>query len=252
MWKSAVWLGIPQTEIECKKIFQGDLNGRFAYYRCDLEFNQPAELVIAITANSRYRFWVNGKPVLSGPCKGDRYRHYYEKVVLTDYLQQGLNRFAAQVLLTDSNSIVNQGDERTPILSVASLPAGHRLAIEGQAFSQNGELLADLTTGTAPWRVRLDNSYYLKCKPINVNLGAIAEDIDFALTPSDWKTGKINPADWGRTGRTRSGSTERIYAQCWPATQIPSERTSHPVCFTKYRISCLMNLAFRVLKARTP
>ncbi len=198
MWKSAVWLGIPQTEIECKKIFQGDLNGRFAYYRCDLEFNQPAELVIAITANSRYRFWVNGKPVLSGPCKGDRYRHYYEKVVLTDYLQQGLNRFAAQVLLTDSNSIVNQGDERTPILSVASLPAGHRLAIEGQAFSQNGELLADLTTGTAPWRVRLDNSYYLKCKPINVNLGAIAEDIDFALTPSDWKTGEINPADWSK------------------------------------------------------
>ena len=34
MFQSAWWVGLPVREIEAKKIYQGDLNGRFAYYRC--------------------------------------------------------------------------------------------------------------------------------------------------------------------------------------------------------------------------
>lgn len=196
MFCRAVWLGVPRSEIEKKMIFHGDMNGRFAYYRCDINVDQPASLRAVITANSRYRLWVNGHPVLSGPCKGDRYRHYYENIDLSEYLRQGVNSFAVQVLLTDPNAVVTQGDERTPILAVASLPAGHRLAFEGQILNEHDEVQADLTTGCAPWRLWLDNTYYLKCKEININMGAIAEDIDFSLTPSDWKTGECELIDW--------------------------------------------------------
>ena len=94
MFCRAAWLGVPRSEIKKKMIFHGDMNGRFAYYRCDIRVNQPASLKAAITANSRYRLWVNGHPVLSGPCKGDRYRHYYENIDLSDYLRQGINSFA--------------------------------------------------------------------------------------------------------------------------------------------------------------
>ena len=150
MFINAFWLGVPRSEIEKKKICQGDMNGRFAYYRCDLAIDQPAKLLVSITANSRYRLWVNGHPVLSGPCKGDRYRHFYENIDLSDYLRVGINIFAVQVLLTDPNAVVTHGEERTPIMAVNSLPAGHRLAFEGQVLNERGEVLADLTTGHAP------------------------------------------------------------------------------------------------------
>ena len=76
MWKEAMWAGVPVSELEKWTILEGDLNGRFAYYRCEVELNtEEAKLTIDITANSRYRLWVNESPVLSGPCKGDTYRH---------------------------------------------------------------------------------------------------------------------------------------------------------------------------------
>lgn len=67
MWNEALWLGVPRAEIEEKKIYQGDMNGRFAYYRLDFMLDQRAELKADISANSRYRLWVNGQPVLSVP-----------------------------------------------------------------------------------------------------------------------------------------------------------------------------------------
>ena len=36
MWKKAMWVGVPREEIEEKKIYQGDMNGRFAYYRLEI------------------------------------------------------------------------------------------------------------------------------------------------------------------------------------------------------------------------
>ncbi len=78
IWTDAMWLGLPAKEIADKQIFHGDLSGRFAYYRHTFELKSAGNLTPCTTANSRYRLWVNGSPVTSGPCKGDLYRHYYE------------------------------------------------------------------------------------------------------------------------------------------------------------------------------
>ena len=43
---------------------------------------EKARLTADITAVSRYRLWVNGTPVLSGPCKGDLNRQYYESCIM--------------------------------------------------------------------------------------------------------------------------------------------------------------------------
>ena len=44
-----------------------------------------------------------------------------------------------------------------------------------------GEALADVTTGTADWKVYLDDSFYLVAEPfISDNLGASIEHLDFA------------------------------------------------------------------------
>ena len=186
MWNEALWLGVPRAEIEEKKIYQGDMNGRFAYYRLDFMLDQRAELKADISANSRYRLWVNGQPVLSGPCRSDQFRHYYETVELGDYLQIGKNVLAVQVLLCDSMYVKEgPGDNRAPLNSVATLPAGHRLAVEGVLKGEEGNPLGEVTTGKAPWKVWLDNTFFLTKEPVvNGNMGALTERIDFNATPA--------------------------------------------------------------------
>ncbi|MDO4337376.1 MAG: alpha-L-rhamnosidase N-terminal domain-containing protein [Eubacteriales bacterium] len=208
MWRNAVWLGVPREEIKKRNILQGDMNGRFAYYRCGIELSDAGMLEAVITANSRYRLWINGNPVLSGPCKGDRYRHYYETVDLSSYLKKGKNVLAVQVLLCDQNAVSGQYEERAPILAVASLPGGHRLAVEGVVKDSQGKDAGTITTGKAPWKVFLDGSFFLRAgDEATANLGAVREEIDFRNSPSDWKnpdfddSGWAEPSDMGKVVR---------------------------------------------------
>lgn len=198
MWNEAVWLGLPRAEIREKQIYQGDMNGRFVYYRLEIELDkvQSPELTADISANSRYRFWINGEPILSGPCRSDKCRQYYETVELGQYLRPGRNVFAVQVLLCDS-MYVREGEERVPLHSVETLPAGHRLAMEGEVKDGSGRILAEITTGKAPWKVWLDNTYYLIREPVvNGNMGALTERIDFRDTYCDWKKTDFDASGW--------------------------------------------------------
>lgn len=212
MWKRARWIGIPADQIKAEQIYAGDLNGRFAYFRKQVRCgSQPGKCVISITANTRYRLWVNGKPMLSGPCKGDWHSHYYETVDMTEYLKTGENVFAVQVLFLNPYDVGEQyGNERTPILAAVSSPVGHRLALEGMICGLDGECLEELTTGTADWQVYLDSAYYIKCKEINCNSGGFCEDIDFRKEPVGWK-------ETGYVCR-KAGQEERGKGYWWDTT----------------------------------
>ena len=197
MWENAVWIGIPREELETWSIVEGDLTGRFVYYRLEADLERAGKAVIDISANSRYRLWINEKPVLSGPCKGDGYRQYYETVDISEYLKPGKNVFAVQVLYSNPYSAVKQTDERAAIFGVVSLAAGHRLALEGTVSDQAGEKLADLTTGVADWKVYLEGSSYLRSTgEMTANLGAVCEKTDFQKVPSDWKKKDYDSSHW--------------------------------------------------------
>lgn len=195
-WNEAVWLGVPENEIKKWNILQGDMNGRFAYYRCVTEIDSEASLKISITANSRYRLWINGCAVLSGPCKGDRHRQYYETVEVTDFLQKGKNVLAVQVLFCDPNVVIHQSDERAPIFAAASLSVGHRLAVEGTILGTGRKVLGNVTTGKADWKVCLDGSFYLKSNDFTLNFGAVCEEINFNNTTSGWREITLDDASW--------------------------------------------------------
>ena len=138
MWKKASWLGVPQNEIAEKKIFHGDMAGRFAYFRCEMQLPAQCILSLDITANSRYRLWINEKPVLSGPCKGDRFRQYFETVDVTPWLCKGKNLFCVQVLYCDPDAVEHQTEERAAIYGVIGRQCGHRLAVEGTVLNAVG------------------------------------------------------------------------------------------------------------------
>ncbi len=196
MWKQAKWLKVPMEEIQRKKIYHGDMTGRFAYFRCEAEAPEGARLTADISASSRYRLWVNGKPALSGPCKGDEKRQYYETVELTDLLVPGRNVFCAQVLYNDPNTAEIQTDERAAVYGVMGVAAGHRLAVEGDIFDKDGAAAGTVTTGRADWRVWLDNSFYLKSSDVTCYLGAVTEEIDFSKMPAHWKERGYDGSGW--------------------------------------------------------
>lgn len=196
MWKDAVWLGVPVSEIEKWNILFGDMTGRFAYYRCEEELPADVKLTLDISANSRYRLWINGKSVLSGPCKGDKLRHYYETVDVSGYLKEGKNVFAVQVLYCEEEAAVMQTDERAAIYGVLTPGGGHRLAVEGEAYDRYGIYAGTLTTGKAPWKVWLDGSFYLKSTEITQYLGAVCQEMDYEKIPSAWKEENFCADGW--------------------------------------------------------
>ncbi len=196
MWESAKWIRIPPDELKQRQIYHGDLGGRFAYFRCEQVLPEAAHLTVCITAVSRYRLWVNEQPVLSGPCKGDLNRQYYETVELTPYLHSGKNVLAVQVLYNDPDIARDQTGERAAIYGVVSAGSCHALAMEGNIYDRDGKLIGSVTTGQTDWRVRLDNAFYLKSTRHSVYLGAVEESIDFRLSPGNWKTMDYDSSAW--------------------------------------------------------
>ncbi len=202
MWNQAKWLKLPAKELEHKRIFHGDLGGRFAYYRCEVTLPESDDsaagfrLTADITANSRYRLWVNGEPVLSGPCKGDQYRQYYETVDLSAFLVPGKNTFCAQVLYCDPDIAEIQTDERASIYGVIGQRCGHRFAMEGVITDAGGHTVASVTTGQADWRVYLEDSYFLRSDETTQFLGAVIETVDASRVPLSWKEAGFDALAW--------------------------------------------------------
>jgi hypothetical protein len=72
---------------------------KILYFRKVLSFDKkPEKAVVQLSADSRYRFYVNGWSVAFGPCKGDNQVWYYDEVDLAPHLQTGENVLAAVVL----------------------------------------------------------------------------------------------------------------------------------------------------------
>src|SRR5689334_628384 len=57
----------------------------------------PPAFLVHVTADNRYRLYVNGKPAGWGPARGDLYHWRYESVDIARYLRPGKNVLAAVV-----------------------------------------------------------------------------------------------------------------------------------------------------------
>ncbi len=69
------------------------------YFRKEWELSEvPEKAVVRLSADSRYRFYVNGTSLCQGPCKGDRQVWYYDEVDIAPFLHTGKNVLAAVVL----------------------------------------------------------------------------------------------------------------------------------------------------------
>jgi len=86
---NAAWIALP-----------GDngVNYGIYYFRKTIDVaGKPATFIVHISADNRYKLYVNGKLISLGPARGDTYYWNYETVDLAPYLSAGKNTVAALV-----------------------------------------------------------------------------------------------------------------------------------------------------------
>jgi len=133
----------------------------------------PSIFVVNITADNRYRLFVNGKPVCSGPARGDLFNWYYETVDIASFLQQGENVIAAQVWNMGTVAAVGQISNQTAFL------------IQG-----NSEREKVVNTDSS-WKVIKNNAY----EPCSLDNGSRLRAY-MVVGPGDKVNGSSYPWDW--------------------------------------------------------
>jgi alpha-L-rhamnosidase len=87
-WKAS-WITAPQESLKDYGVY---------YFRKSIELAaKPASFIVHVSADNRYKLYVNQTLVSLGPARGDTYYWNYETVDLAPYLQPGKNSIAAVV-----------------------------------------------------------------------------------------------------------------------------------------------------------
>ena len=165
---NARWISVPETGAQDYGVY---------YFRKDVELAAvPADYVVHVTGDNRYKLYVNGNLVSLGPAKGDATHWNYETVDLAPWLKTGTNAIAALVY--------HEGSQKPD--SQVSVSTGFLLQGEGNARM----LITDRT-----WKCLKDEAY----SPLRVTVSGYyvagpGEQVDFSRKAANWLTASTE--DW--------------------------------------------------------
>jgi hypothetical protein len=181
---NAKWIVPPET----------DLSGYGVYlFRCSFNLiDLPKDFVIHVSADNRYRLFVNGKPVCFGPARGDLNHWNYESVDISGFLNKGNNCISAQVF--------NWGKDK-PVAQVTSKTA---FILQGPE-----EFQSKINTGMSTWKVLCDSAF----KQIKLEWWKWAHGW-YAIGATDEFTASKHPWGW---------QTKDFIDKDWPSAKILSD-----------------------------
>ncbi|CAL1516357.1 alpha-L-rhamnosidase C-terminal domain-containing protein [Chitinophaga sp. MM2321] len=147
--------------------------------------NYSGPFLIHLTADNRYRLYVNGRFVAMGPARSDLANWYYETLDLSAYLKYGTNVIAAEV--------INYGPDKPR----GQLTQATGLLIQGHTARE----AAIINTGSTPWQTMEDGAVY--CKPVITAPGAFygaypGDSIVAEYHPWDWQEATYNDSCWDK------------------------------------------------------
>ncbi len=177
---------------------------------------QPESFIVHVSADNRYRLFVNGTPVSEGPARGDLRHWRFETVDLAPYLQAGDNILAAVVW--------NYADDK---------PWAQISHHTGFLLQGNGPLSEQVNTGDQ-WKVYHDPAY----SAIPVSQTALrdfvavgpGERVDGTKYPWGWQEKNYTDSEWvsarvvGRAA-PRGLHDANTYWMLTPRTIPPMEST---------------------------
>ncbi|GAC1310014.1 MAG: hypothetical protein NVSMB24_26510 [Mucilaginibacter sp.] len=173
------------------------------YFRKSIDLvAKPASFIIHVSADNRYKLYVNGTLVSLGPARGDTYYWNYETVDLAPYLIAGKNvvsalvfneaQFRPEAQISVRTALIIQGHSAIEeILNTDNTwkcfrDAGHR-PIPGYFFAASKGEMVDMNQAVkGDWTaVSYDDSLWLGAtKLLDGKLKGMSWGIDWALVPS--------------------------------------------------------------------
>ena len=169
----ATWIVHPEAPADSFGVF---------HFRRDFQLAAaPERFLVHVSADNRYRLYVNGTEVSSGPARGDLMHWNYETVDLAPHLRPGANTLAAVVWNWGRYRPVAQISYRT-------------------AFVLQGEDDAAVVSSGPEWRVHWNRGY----SPLPVTgddvrgyfAAAHGEIVDARAYPWGWEDVQGTVADW--------------------------------------------------------
>jgi len=160
-WKAS-WISVPGANPTGYGVY---------YFRKGFELTSvPKAFPVYVSADNRYKLFVNQKLVSIGPARGDLAHWNYETVDLTPFLKVGQNIIAAQVW--------NEAELRTE---------GH-VSLRTAFILQGAAAESQVLNSGKSWRCMQDNSY----SPIPVLMQTYyvagpGERMNMAAHPKDWE-----------------------------------------------------------------
>ena len=174
--------GWPATWITCPDVPQRDY-GVYHFRKTINLDKKPEKFIVNVSADNRYRLFVNGKAVCSGPARGDLYNWYFETIDIAPYLQSGTNTIAALIW--------NMG-VHAPVAQISNQTA---FVLQGNTDAEKA-----INTGDG-WKV-FHNTSYTPCSTDNGSrlrtymvIGP-GDQVDASQYPWGWEQAGYNDAAW--------------------------------------------------------
>jgi hypothetical protein len=167
----------------------------------------PGRFIVHVSADNRYRLFVNGKPVCSGPARGDLAHWRYETVDLAPFLKPGSNVLAA--------SVWNFAD-RAPWAQMSCQTA---FLLQG-----DGEAEAAANTNTS-WKV-IRNPAYSPTGNERAPMGQFlvvgpGDCVDASIYPWGWNESAFDDSGWQTPRDLSNGQPESLHNADQPWRLVP-------------------------------
>jgi len=217
-WK-AQWIAHPSESLVDYGVF---------HFRKEFELKeQPQEFIINISADNRYRLFVNGKAVCFGPARADLEHWSFESIDIATFLKPGKNLIAAEVW--------NFGD----------LKPWAQFSIKTAFIVQGNSPLEEIVNTDTTWKVIKDQAYLPAPASSKETSGQFVvvgpcDKVDAALYPWYWETNGYDDKSW-LSPRTLDGAHPRGVGTDinWELTprRIPMMEQTHQLFTTVRRTS---------------
>jgi alpha-L-rhamnosidase len=185
-WKAA-WIQVPGEPS----------NGYGVYlFRKKIQIQStPTSYRIHVSADNRYKLFVNEKLISLGPARGDINHWNYETVDIASSLQQGTNIISAVVWNEAQWRPEAQISLRTGLIMQGATEAE-------QEINTNADWKCIRDNSYQPLQVQIPNTYYVS---------GPGEQVNMAAHPRDWKKGDFNDASWKNAEVIFPGNPKNLF-----------------------------------------
>jgi hypothetical protein len=156
---------------------------------------KPGSFIVHVSADNRYKLFVNGQFASLGPARGDVFHWNFETVNLAEYLQPGKNVIAAVVW--------NYGEYRPE----AQISYQTGFIMQGDGDNEK------VVNTNRTWKCRRDSSYTPK-EPVLIYSYYVAgpgESINYNLALKEWKNIAFDDAIWPFANQVTAGLPKGVF-----------------------------------------